>query len=109
MDNCCNNDPVKFNFDLSKLTEPCPDIENVIKSITFESTDSGKEFIVEVEGLMPRIYDLGEIEVVKNDGAEIILKGNNFEVSIDLTDQENAGAFLNMKAGDKFTGYASHE
>jgi hypothetical protein len=104
------NDPVKFNFCMDNITTPspeeCREINNCFEGVTLSPS---REWVVEVLGTQPRYIDLGELEVIKNDGQELILKGSNFEVSVDLTVNPEAGDFKNMKVGDKINGIATHE
>jgi hypothetical protein len=101
-----------FNFVYDLDAKPCEEMTNYIKSLKFEPATKkceGREFILQVEGLYSnKMYDIGEVEVIKNDGRELILRGVNFEATIDLT-QHSVEDFIAMKIGDKFKATATHE
>lgn len=106
--NCSVNFYSNFNFKYDLNDQPCAEFENHIKTLKLEPS-IGKEYIIEVEKHADNpVYDIGEVEVIKNDGKELVLQGTNFTASVDLT---HAGTeiFWGFKIGDKFKAVATHE
>lgn len=102
--NFCSN----FNFKYQLDDLPCAELENHIRTIKLEPS-TGKEYIIQVEKQEDNpVYDIGEVEVVKNDGKELVLQGTNFTASVDLT-HASTEIFWGFKIGDKFKAVATHE
>jgi hypothetical protein len=97
-----------FNFKYQLNDQPCAELENHIKTLKLEPSN-GKEYILSVEADHSNpVYEIGEVEVIKNDGKELVLQGTNFNATIDLTQPETE-CFVTLKIGEKFKAVATHE
>lgn len=101
-----------YNFIYSLKEGPCEELTNHIKSLKLEPMTelcASNEYILQVQGEHSNpLYDIGEVEVIENDGNNLILKGINFNVSIDLT-QPQTDCLRDLKVGDKCKAIATQE